>query len=269
MSHLVSIIIPCYNSANTVCETLESVFKQTYKNIEVIIVNDGSTDDLEGVLKPYLDKKDNITYFKQENKGLSGARNSGSKRAKGVYFLFLDADDLIAPDYLEKCVAVLDSQPNTKIVYSNGRMFGAVDRKWKFPKYNFRLLMLQNMIHAASMMRSADFFKAGMYDEQLSSYEDWNLWIGILKDGGDVVLLHELLFFYRKREDKTSLTDFLDKNPNIARQNRQRIYDNYKELYDKEFGSVIDMLDLIGIQEHIIARYDRKKAKWYRRWMRF
>ncbi len=269
MKNLVSVVIPCYNSAATVGETIDSVIRQTYSNIEIILVNDGSPDNLEEAVKPYLEKYNNIKYIKQENKGLAGARNTGAKLAAGQYFLFLDSDDLIAPAYIEKCVDVLDNKSNVKLVYSNGWMFGAMKKKWKFSKYNFRELIMMNTIHASAVMRSEDFYKAGMYDEKLRIYEDWNLWIGMLKEGGDVVLLPELLFYYRKHEDKSSLTDSREKDAAFERENRQRVYDNYRELYLKEFGTEIDMLERICIQYRTIERYKRKANKWYRKLFRF
>lgn len=268
MNNLVSVIIPCYNSATTVGETIDSVLTQTYPNIQIILVNDGSPDNMDEVISSYL-KKDNIKYVKQENKGLSGARNSGAKLARGKYFLFLDSDDLIDSTYIEKCVHVFDNQENVKVVYSNGWMFGAVNKKWKFTEYNFRELMMMNTIHASAMMRSEDFIRVGMYDEKLKIYEDWNLWISILKEGGEVVLLPELLFYYRKHEDKSSLTDLREKNQSYERENRQRVYDNHKDTYLKEFGTEIDMLEEICIQYRKIERYKRKASKWYRRLFRF
>lgn len=263
MEKLISIIIPCYNTASLVSETLDSVLAQTYSNIEVILVNDGSSDNLEEVLSPFLKEHNNFKYFSQENKGLSGARNSGIKLANGEYLLCLDADDLIAPTYIQKCVAVLDSRPEVKLVYSRAKFFGAVEGDWDFPPYSFKTLLMVNLIYASAIMRKSDFDKCGPYDERLGFYEDWNLWINMLKDGGDVVLLSEQLFFYRKRYDKTSLSDQRDRNDEIDKRNKELIYQNYKGVYTREFGTPIDMLQIVYSQSHKIERM-RAKRLWSR-----
>ena len=268
MSQLVSVIIPCFNTASMVGETLDSVLSQTYQNLEIIIVNDGSTDDLEETIKPYLKNK-NIRYLVQDNGGVSNARNNGAHFAKGEYFVFLDSDDMIVSSYIEKCVSVLNENPNVKVVYSNGWNFGAADGKYKYPKYRFRLLLLENIIAPRALIRKDDFFNAGMYDESMRGSEDWDFWISMLENGGDVVLLPEFLFYYRRRPDKSSLTDFMAENPVVEREYQQKIYENHKTAYLKEFGTEVDMIRLIASQNRIIERYERKKRKSYRRFLRF
>jgi len=117
----VSIIIPTYNRAHLIVECLESVLSQTYGDYEVIVVDDGSTDNTEDVIKPYLDR---IRYIKQENKGNAGARNSGIDLAKGEILAFNDSDDLWFPDKLEKQVDYLDKHSEVDMVCGNGVFFG-------------------------------------------------------------------------------------------------------------------------------------------------
>ncbi len=97
---LVSIITPCYNGAKYICETIDSVLKQTYSDWEMIIINDGSKDNSEEIIQKYQDSR--IKYFKQNNAGSAAARNNGIRRAEGQYIALLDADDLWRPDFLEK-----------------------------------------------------------------------------------------------------------------------------------------------------------------------
>ena len=99
---MVSVIIPVYNVEKYIDECLKSVVSQTYKNIEVIIINDGSTDKSEEIIRSYLDKYENITYIYQQNKGVSEARNLGLKNATGDYVLFVDSDDYIHKSMIEK-----------------------------------------------------------------------------------------------------------------------------------------------------------------------
>lgn len=101
---MISIIIPMYNEENTIVNMLESLIRQTYIDFEVILVNDGSSDNTEQVAMQYLENDNRFFYLKQENKGVSAARNYGLRKAKGEYVLFLDADDIVLEQYLEKMV---------------------------------------------------------------------------------------------------------------------------------------------------------------------
>ena len=99
---LVSIITPCYNGARYLADTIESVLGQTYARWEMVIVDDGSTDDTPGIAKAYAARDRRVQLIRQQNAGTARARNVGMKRAKGQYIALLDADDLWEPDFLEK-----------------------------------------------------------------------------------------------------------------------------------------------------------------------
>ncbi len=118
----VSVIIPSYNTARFITETLDSVFAQTFTDYEVIVVNDGSPDtpQLEIVLKPYFDR---IVYLKQENRGLAGARNTGIRRARGAFLAFLDSDDMWLPEFLAEQVQIFHKNPAVDLVYSDTFQF--------------------------------------------------------------------------------------------------------------------------------------------------
>ncbi len=117
----VSVIVPTYNRAHMIVECLDSVLNQTYRDFEVIVVDDGSTDDTEKVIKPYLDR---IQYIKQENQGNAAARNIGIRKAKGEIIAFDDSDDLWLPDKLERQVRYLDEHHDVDMVCGNGIFFG-------------------------------------------------------------------------------------------------------------------------------------------------
>ena len=119
---LVSVVIPTYNRANLVTEAIESVFQQTYTNIEIIVVDDGSTDNTEQVLQPYLP---NVHYIKQPNGGLASARNAGMRMAAGDYIAWLDADDLFEPDKIRLQVSFMEAHPEVVAVSSD---FSAFDK---------------------------------------------------------------------------------------------------------------------------------------------
>ena len=102
MSNLVSIIIPCYNASSYIKETINSVLTQTFQNFEILLINDGSTDNSSSIIKTIID--DRIHLVEQENQGVSSTRNKGIAMAKGEFIVFLDADDLLHPNFLERRV---------------------------------------------------------------------------------------------------------------------------------------------------------------------
>jgi glycosyltransferase involved in cell wall biosynthesis len=188
-----SVIVPTYNTAELITETLESVFQQTFQDFEVIVINDGSPDTarLESVLERFRDK---IVYLKQENRGLSGARNTGIGQARGEYLAFLDSDDCWSPLYLEKQMEHFAEQPGLDAVYCDSRCFGDL----RFAGQTFMQLCpsngpvtLESLISgrchvcvSCTIARRKTVIEAGLFDERLRSVEDWDLWIRTLHRGG-------------------------------------------------------------------------------------
>lgn len=126
MDPLVSVVIPSYNRAHVIAETLDSVLAQTYRNLEIIVVDDGSKDDTAGAVKPYLGK---IVYLPQKNGGLASARNAGMARATGEYIAWLDSDDLWNPEKIAVQVAVMQRHPE---VVLSATEFSAFDDQGYF-----------------------------------------------------------------------------------------------------------------------------------------
>ncbi len=171
---MISVIIPTYQHASTLSRCLESVFKQTFKDVEVIVVDDGSTDGTEEVIKPYLDR---IQYIKQANQGAPAARNRGFDASKGEEVIFCDADIVMRANMLEVLHRTLTNNPETAYAYSAFR-FG-----WKgFTSYPFSAERLRqmNFIHTSALIRRADFPR---FDQSLRRFQDWDLWLTILKQG--------------------------------------------------------------------------------------
>lgn len=182
---LISVIIPTYEHASTISACLESVFSQTYPSIEVIVVNDGSTDNTEHVLRPYLNR---ITLITQENRGSNPARNRGFTASKGELVIFCDADVIMRQDMLEELVRALGHHPQAGYAYSAFR-FG-----WKrFSSYPFdaKRLRQMNYIHTTALIRRADF---PGFDESLKRFQDWDVWLSILERGKEGVYVPQELF---------------------------------------------------------------------------
>lgn len=195
---LVSIIVPCYNHEKFIAETIESAYNSSYQNLEVIIVNDGSKDNSEQVVRLLQKKYHKLVYVYQENGGPASARNHGIKIAKGKYVLPLDADDLISPDYIQKCVEILESNQSVKLVYCNAEFFGERTGPWNLKPYKPESLALDNMIFCSAVYRKSDWESVGGYEEQMTwGWEDWEFWISLLSRGGEVVKLPVTGFYYR------------------------------------------------------------------------
>ncbi len=202
---LVSVIIPAYNAVPYIKETLESVFSQTYRSFQVIVVNDGSPDtpSLEELLLPYRER---IIYIKQENRGLSGARNTGLRAANGSMVALLDADDIWTPDYLEEQTKYLREHPEFDLVYCNARFFGQ-------SIYDGREYMdvcpsdgeatsvaiISRRCHVfVSVTARAEVLKSFGFDESLRSCEDFDCWLRLTAAGHKIGYQRKILVHYRK-----------------------------------------------------------------------
>lgn len=209
----VSIIIPCYNQAGYVEEAVLSAINQTYQNIEIICVNDGSTDKTSEVIRMLVNKYKNIVFFDEsENKGVVAARNFAIQACTGEYILPLDADDTIEPTYVEKAVKVLDENKNIGVVYCRAKIFGAEDKIWDLPAYSKESFLYRNVVFCTALFRKSDFVKAGGYKANMEhGCEDYDLWLSFVELGLDVYQIDEILFNYRKHHNE-SRTDSSIKN---------------------------------------------------------
>ncbi|UKM63640.1 glycosyltransferase [Flavobacteriaceae bacterium GSB9] len=198
MQPLVSIIVPCYNQAQYLDECLQSVLSQTYTNWECVIVNDGSTDTTSIVAETWLDKDSRFKYLSHDNAGVSQARNFGIENAKGTYVLPLDADDLIADNYLDLAIQAFKDNTNLKIVYAKAQKFGDINEDWNLPKFKFKTLLKGNIIFNCAMYKRQDWETIGGYDPSFDiGLEDWDFWLSLLKNDAEVYQIPEICFFYR------------------------------------------------------------------------
>ena len=201
-----SVVIPCYNQGSFIKEAVDSVLAQTFQDFEIIIVNDGSTDETTNwILSNFHVPKTTIIHT--ENKGVSSARNTAIKAAKGKYILPLDADDKIAPTYLEKALNVLEKNNNINIVYCDAEYFGNKTGKLCLSPYSLKQILNDNCIFVSAVFRKSDWEKAGGYNTNMYiSIEDWDFWLSLIKSGANVYKIPETLFFYRKQPaSRTSL----------------------------------------------------------------
>jgi glycosyltransferase involved in cell wall biosynthesis len=198
-SPLVSVVIPCYNQAQYLKETVLSALNSDYSPLEIIIVNDGSTDNSPEIGEKLAEEYDQISYLSQENKGVEVARNTGIKASSGKYILPLDGDDLISKDYISKALEVLESNSKVKVVYCKAIKFSSKGEEyWKLKPFTINALARDNMIFVSGIYRKSDWEKIGGYAEDFKlGRQDWEFWINLLKDGGEVVQLPFVGFYYR------------------------------------------------------------------------
>lgn len=184
----VSVITPTYNRASLIGESIQSVLAQTFPDFELLIVDDGSSDHTEAVVRGFKDPR--IRYIYQDNKGISSARNTGIANAKGRYIAFVDSDDLWLPRLLESEVPVLDTQPDVGVVYAKARAMNRDGRLMpqvsgfiqKYPGETLKSALYGDFVCIiASLVRRECFDRLGLFDESLDAREDWDMWVRIAK----------------------------------------------------------------------------------------
>ena len=214
----VSIIISVYNKSNFIVECLDSICSQTYQNWECIIVNDGSTDNSETIIKNYIINDNRFKYLYQQNSGVSEARNNGIKYCNGDYIIPLDGDDKLHPSFIDKCINCFKRDKNLKLVTCEGEYFDAHIGKIELPMIDLRKLPVSNMFFCTAMFRKSDFENTrGYVCNQSAGMEDWLFWIEFLKEGDKVYRLPETLFYYRIIPNSKSHTwrEDIDKEMNL------------------------------------------------------
>ena len=209
---LVSVVIPTHNSGALLERALGSVYAQTFRDFEIIVVDDASTDDTSERMQRHLDR---VRYIKQDHAGSAVARNRGILVSQGEYIAFLDADDLWLPEKLERQIELAKRHPNASLIYSDfyrgegeeiARDSGLRARKFWVAGQEFKSLLRQNFIHTSSVVtRKEALADAGIFDPNLINAQDWDLWIR-LAAAGNVVFVDEVLSYYRIHSSQTVTT---------------------------------------------------------------
>lgn len=191
---MISIIIPALNEGKVLPRTLDGIFSQTYKDIEVIYINDGSTDNTDEVIKPYLDR---VTYIKHE-KNLDNqiSRNEGVAACHGEYVFVCDADIVLKKNCLGKMLRTLEEHPECSFVYSSFEWQGKL-----FRSYPFDLERLKNMnyINTASLVRKRDHPE---FDPSIEKFQDWDVWLTMTLAGKKGWYIPEVLFALGENLDR-------------------------------------------------------------------
>lgn len=224
----ISIIVPCYNQATYISECLDSVLVQTFKDYEIIVVNDGSTDNSLEILKDYADKYPQIKVINQVNQGVCISRNVALSIAQAEYIFPLDGDDKISPNCLEMLYCAMISGKGD-VIYSLVRFFGIKNTRFHLLPVSKRRMLFYNCVVCSAMYRRVDAIKYGGYDENMGKgLEDWEFWLNFINDNKRFHLITEELFFYRVVEQS--------RNQSISKKDNAELHNYIIKKHNKLFA---------------------------------
>ena len=242
-----TVVIPCYNDGSFIQETLDSLNAQTCKTLEIIIVDDASTDKETLEILKHLQEENLTVLFLEKNGGPAVARNKGISSAKGKYILPVDADDIIDSTYIEKAQKILDGNLNIGIVYCDAAFFGDKTGQWELPEYAFPEILVGNMIFATALYRKSNWEKVNGYNENMrEGNEDYDFWLSLLDLGVDVYKIPETLFYYRIKA--SSRTTQLSEDNSKELDTYEQIFHNHKALYLKNIRVFFEELKKRQVQ---------------------
>ena len=230
---MISVIIPTYNAAAYIYEALDSVLAQTYKDYEIIVIDDGSTDDTKELIEVHYPA---VKYFYVENNGVSAARNLGIVKAQGEFIAFLDADDMWLPEKLEKQLTVFGADESVGLVFTENYFFndqglsGFTNKKSRLMRGDIvkNIFLNSYAVTSTVMVRKSVFKQVGLFEEELSVAEDDNMWMRIAMKFG-VELIDECLVMYRMTAG--SLSSNFDSIVSGVERHLELLKVDYPELY--------------------------------------
>lgn len=240
---LVSIVIPCYNYAKYVDDAIGSVFAQTYKNIELIVINDGSTDNSDDVIRQ-AQKKYTFKYFNQANRGIVATRNRGVRLATGQFLIQLDADDMLPKNYVQTLINAAAKQ-KVDIFYTAAKDLDTGRVVIDPPEFNIEILKHHNYIHASSMVR-LEAIKKYKYDQYLNDkgLEDWDMFLMMCLDGATGLYVKEVSLQYRQHNDIKSRNEKI-RNNNQELDAIRHILTKHITNHPKQIGYMISYLHFV------------------------
>jgi glycosyltransferase involved in cell wall biosynthesis len=246
----VSVVVPCFNLGAYVTEAVDSVLAQTFDDVEIIVVNDGSTDQQTNDVLRAL-RRDRTVVLTTPNHGLPAARNCGIARSRGEFVCALDADDRLRPTFLERTIGLLDQDPGLAFASSWVQCFGTEDWVWRQDRCDFPALLAECVVLTASPVRRSAFDAVGGYDATRYLYgcEDWDFWISLVERGYRGAIIPDVLFDYRQREGSM-------RRISEQREVRQRIWESLLEKHRDTYARYAR--DVLLLQEATCGRLLRE-----------
>jgi len=242
---LLSVVIPYYNMGRYLEDCLSSIFQSSYPNLEVIIVNDGSTDPQSiSCLESREKEMPSVRILHQSNKGLAFTRNEGAGIAKGEFLAFLDADDKVAPSYYEKAIKALRQNENVFFVGSWVRYFENSHRIWPTFTPQPPYALVHNPVNSSGLVyKRAAFLAAGLNDKKADyGMEDYESLVSMLHHGLNGIVLPEVLFYYRVRSGSM----FRDISTEKLLYSNKYITEKHSPYYAKFASQIINLLNANG-----------------------
>lgn len=228
MKPRLSIVIPCYNHGQYIEEALSSVRAANRQDLEVIVVDDGSTDLRTQQEMERLSHDRSLIVIRQANGGLAAARNAGVERAAADYILPLDADNRVRPAYIERGIEIMDSDPRVGVVYGDAEFFGSRSGIWRVGPFDRDRLLEWNYIDACAVIRKEVWTKNGGYRRGMpvQGLEDWEFWMNTLSHGWHFRYVPEVMFDYRVMPGS-----MIERARGQAKATEDFIADHYGRLY--------------------------------------
>ena len=231
-----SVVIPVYNTGVYLEQCILSAKNQTYPSIEIVVVHDGSNNETKQVLHNLKNHIDIL--LTQENTGQSTARNKGIHAGSGDYILILDSDDYFMPEFVAKAISVLLKKPLVKFVSSYVQRFheNTMGPLVKMEGGSIEAYLFRNASVGNGLFRKNELLEIGGYDQEMrEGYEDWEMMIRLLKNGGEAVVLPEALFMYRSSL-KFTTHSAKTKRPQLL----HYIFCKHPELYENRLETTLD-----------------------------
>ena len=239
---LVSVIIPCYNYAHFLADAVESVVNQTYKNYEIIIINDGSTDNTADLANQLIIKypDNNIRVLNQANSGKPAiARNNGIKIAAGEFILPLDADDVLPPDAIENYMKVaLNTDIKNLVVFGWMQFFGTRDGLWKTKNFTYDELLHKNRVPSSSLFHKSVWENNNGYPTYCIGYEDWDYWVGAAEHNAKFICVNSVTSLYRETNAESLMNAALQNHAwhfAVIVLNHQSVYTQEEVAWAKDY----------------------------------
>jgi len=254
----ISVVIPCYNDGKYLPETIAKLKQQTYSNFEIIVVNDGSTDEATINYLNSLTNDAQITVIHQANARMSAARNTGARHAKGQFIAAIDADDYFDNTFFAKALAVFEQAPQTAVVTSYIRFFGNKSGSSKPRGGSAANFLFSNQCPACAMVKKSVWDEVGGYDEAMKmGYEDWEFYIRIVQKNWNVHVIPEHLLFYRQTDKSTLANDTLPNRAALI----DYIVDKHKDWYLNNLKTLIHHKEVIYTENRVSFQYIWKFIK--------
>jgi O-antigen biosynthesis protein len=226
----VSVIMPVFNAARWLPRALDSVAAQTYRNFELVIVDDGSTEARTHDILDDAARRPGVTVHRTENRGPSLARNLAIERSRGAYILPLDADDWLAPTFLDKTAVLLNADPELGVVHTWVGLVGGHHGVWRTGGFTLSELLARCTIHVASLFRRELWADVGGYDPRfVESWEDWDLWLGAAARGWRGRCVPEVLVYYRR---SATSRERAAREPGVSTRLMRELVAKHRALYE-------------------------------------